>query len=488
MSQLKRLAGDTAIYGVSSILGRSINYLLVILHTSVFAREALGVISFLYAGVAIINVIYTFGMETAFFRFVNKTNSKKAYDSAATVVILISTVVSALIILFAEPITQALPYEDIENYVIWLAIILWIDGILAIPFAKLRQENKAKLFASVKVGNILINVILQLVFLLIIPSIGGFTSIYDPSIGVGYIILANLIANAMILPMLWKYLFSVRIKIDKEYLKPMLAYAFPILLMGLAGMINEMLDKILIENLLPDTFYPDMDSTGALGVYSQTFKLSIFMMLGIQAFRYAGEPFFFNNAEDKNAPELFARVMHYFVVACLVVLILVSLNVNLIAEIFLRQPEYRVALYIVPILLFGKLFFGIYVNLNIWFKLTDKTIYGTHFSMMGAVVTVLGNVILIPIIGFLGSAITSVLCYFTMALACYLYGRKYYPIPYKFQNLLPYFIGAVVISVLSLSYNHDNFLIDSSIRIIISVLIILLFYKLEKPKLVSKTS
>jgi len=484
MSQLKRLAGDTAIYGVSSILGRSINYLLVILHTSVFAPAALGVIGYLYAGVAIINVIYTFGMETAFFRFVNKTNSKKAYDSAATVVFFISTITSILIIFFSEQISNMLPYEGIENYIIWLSIILWIDGILAIPFARLRQENKAKLFASVKVGNILVNVILQLCFLLLLPNTGWFTSIYDPTLGVGYIILANLIANALLLPVLGKYLISIKLTLEKEFLKPMLVYAIPIFFMGVAGMINEMLDKILIENLLPDSFYSNMNSTQAVGVYSQTFKLSIFMMLGIQAFRYAGEPFFFNNAEDKNAPELFAKVMYYFILVCILTLILVSLNINLIAEIFLRQPQYRVALYLVPILLFGKLFYGIYVNLNIWFKLTDKTIYGTYFSIMGAVVTILGNVILIPIIGFLGSAITSVLCYLTMAIACYLYGRKFYPVPYNFIKVLPYLVFAVIISWLSLTLSHDSFILDTTIRLALSLFIILGFYKLEKPKVV----
>ncbi len=490
MSQLKRLAGDTAIYGISSILGKSINYLLVMLHTAVFLREELGVFTYLYAYVAFLNIVYTFGMETAFFRFINKSKNLSAYNTATSLVVTISTVISGLIYFQADSIAGLINFPDTGHLVEWIAIILWIDGIMAIPFALLRQQNKAKLFATVKVGNILLNVGLQLFFLLALPIMSqneGFGSTwYYPELGIGYIVLANLIANAMYFPMLWKYILKIRIRFNWSQLKPMLIYAFPIVIMGLAGMINEMLDKILIEHLLPDTFYEDMDSTGAIGVYGQIFKLSIFMMLAIQAFRYAGEPFFFNNAEDKNAPELFARVMHYFVIVSLVILLLVSLNLNLLAVIFLRKPEFRVALYIVPILLYGKLFYGIYVNLNVWFKLTDKTIYGTYFSIIGAIVTVIGNLLLIPIIGFTGCAIASVLCYATMCIICYAKGRKHYPIPYNFGKLLPYFIISIVLVIGSLYFEHEDFLIDSLVRALISITIIVAIIIIEKPRLIKK--
>jgi len=490
MSQLKRLAGDTAIYGISSILGRSINFLLVFLHTSIFAREQLGIVTVLYSYVAILNVIYTFGMETAFFRYVTKSDKSHAYNAACTTVLFISTLVSSLIIACATPIAEWIGFPDSETLIIWLAIILWIDGIMAIPFARLRQENKARLFAGVKVGNILINVSLQLFFLLFLPKLHlpVFQSIYDSELGIGYIILANLIANALLIPFLWRYLFRIRIFIDRAYLKPMLIYATPILFMGVAGMINEMMGNILLEKLLPDTFYATMDSTAAVGVYGQTLKLSIFMMLAIQAFRYAGEPFFFNNANDKNAPVLFARVMHYFIIVCLLLLILVTVNIQLIAEIFLRRPEYRVALYLVPILLSGKLFYGIYVNLNVWFKLTDKTIYGTYFSILGALVTIVGNLLLIPVLGFLGSAIVSVLCYFSMAIACYIIGKKHYPIPYNFRKLIPYFIVTLVMVFLSMYYHYTNFMIDSIIRVVLSVIVVAIVIIIEKPRTVKNTT
>ncbi|MTI19807.1 polysaccharide biosynthesis protein, partial [Fulvivirga sp. RKSG066] len=472
MSQLKRLAGDTAIYGVSSILGRSINYLLVMLHTEVFLPTELGVFAYLYSYIGIINVIYTFGMETAFFRFANKGSSKVSYNAACTTVIGISTLLSTLIILNASSVASLIGYPDVSLLIIWLAIILWIDGILAIPFARLRHENKAKLFAALKVGNIFANVGLQLIFLLLLPYLSKFetfSNIYDSSLGIGYIVLANLIANALFLPFLWKYIASIRITISKKVVKPMIKYATPIMIMGVAGMVNEMLGTIMLKNLLPDDFYASMNSEAAVGVYSQTFKLSIFMLLAIQAFRYAGEPFFFSNAADKNAPALFAKVMHYFILLSLLMLVVVSLNVNLIAEIFLRKPEFRVALYLVPILLLGKFLYGIYVNLNVWFKITDKTIYGTYFSILGAAVTIIGNVLLIPIIGYLGSAITTVLCYLTMMLACYFTGKKHYPIPYNFKKVTPYVIISAVLVYLSFVFEHPNFIIDSTIRIIISL-------------------
>lgn len=490
MSQLKRLAGDTAIYGISSILGKSINYLLVMLHTSVFLREELGVFTYLYAYVAFLNIIYTFGMETAFFRFINKSKSNDAYNTATSLVVTISTLISGLIYFQAESIAAFINFPGTGHLIEWLAIILWIDGIMAIPFALIRQQNKAKLFATVKVGNILLNVGLQLFFLLALPVMSqadGFgCSWYNPELGIGYIVLANLIANAMYFPMLWKYIVKIRIRFDWIQLKPMLIYAIPIVIMGLAGMVNEMLDKILIAHLLPDTFYSDMDSTAAIGVYGQIFKLSIFMMLAIQAFRYAGEPFFFSNAKDKNAPELFARVMHYFVLACLVILFVVSINIDLLALMFLRDPDYRVVLYLVPILLFGKLFYGIYVNLNVWFKLIDKTIYGTYFSLIGASVTILGNVLLLPVIGLVGCVVSSVLCYVTMCILCYIKGQKYYPIPYNFVKLLPHFIFTIAVVVLSFFVKHENFIIDSAIRILLTIIFVFTLVYIENPKRVKK--
>lgn len=495
MGKLRSLAGQTAIYGVSSILGRLLNYALVPLHTHVFPdSERLGVVTGLYAYTAILMVIYTFGMETAFFRFATKDKLADTFNITATSVLVPSTIFSTLIIAFAADIAIWAGYPEASMFVIWLAIILWIDSILAIPFARLRLENHAKTFATAKMVNIIITVGLQVLFLMTIPYIiarqwPGYeiiASVYNENLGIGYIFLANLISNALLIVMLWKWIVKIRLEMNWQKLKPILMYAVPILITGVAGMLNEQLDKILLEHLLPDDFYADLTSTGAVGVYGQTFKLSIFMMLAIQAFRYAGEPFFFSNAKDAKAPELFARVMHYFVLLSMLILVLVSINVDLIGYIFLRAPEYRIALYLVPILLLGKFFYGIYMNLSIWFKLTDKTVFGMYLSIIGALVTIVGNIFLIPVIGYLGSAITSVICYTSMALICYLWGQKHYPIPYNFKLLVPYFITTCALIAASMVFKFDNFLIDTGIRLVASLMIIIVIYLLEKPRLVKK--
>lgn len=482
MSKLKSLAGQTAIYGIPSILGRMINYLLVMLHTAIFLEDEMGVFSGLYANVAILLVVYTFGMETTFFRFINKKIAERTYDSAFTIVFIISTLSSAIIFFNAEAVAHFLKYDDYSLLVKWLAIILWLDGLMAIPFARLRQLNQARKFALLKLFNIFCNVGLQLVFLLLLPWLkNNFgVEIMSVELGIGFIVLANLIANALLIIPLWNHIKAVRLCFHWHHLKPLLIYGTPIFVMGLAGMLNEYLDKATMDKLLSNDFYADLTAQGALGVYSQVFKLSIFMMLAIQAFRYAAEPFFFKEAEDKNAPTLYARVMHYFIICSLFILLAVSINVDLIGFIFLRNEVYRTALYLVPILLTAKFFFGIYTNLNIWFKITDRPIYGVYISTAGAVVTIIGNVLLIPRIGFLGSAITAVVCYLVMCIWCFYLGKKYYPIPYRFAYALPYVIIYAVAIIASFYFKHEDFVIDSVINIFVSLFLILLVAWREK--------
>lgn len=476
MSKLRSLASQTAVYGVSSILGRLLTYALVPLHTSIFGKAEMGTVTVLYGYVGMFLVVYTFGMETTFFRFANKDDLKKTLSQTGTFVIALSSLVTIGILLGAGSLIGLESVPGNAVYLQWLAVALWIDAILAIPFAMMRFENKAKVFATTKLINIFLTVGLQLIFLLLIPYLqdhGHEWLDFVPELGIGYIFLTNLVSNLFLLFLLRKWVFKIQIAWPEwSSFRPLLIYATPIMITGLAGILNEQLDKILINDILPNDFYSDSNSLEAAGVYGQLFKLSVFMLLGIQAFRYAAEPFFFTQAKDKKAPELFSRVMHYFVLSCLAVLVLVTVNVDLIAYIFLRDKVFRVALYIVPVLLTGKLFYGIYMNLSIWFKLTDKTQYGTYFSLLGVIVTIVGNVLLIPIIGFVGSAWTSVACYFVMAVVCYYYGQKYYPIPYKFQKLLGYALAAGLLVAGSLQFHHPDFIMDSILRIVVSVIIL----------------
>lgn len=484
MSQLKSLAGQTAIYGVSSILGRLINYALVPLHTAVFLRDQLGIVTALYAYTAIFMIVYTFGMETAYFRFA-KENKSNAYNSCSTVVIIISTLLSCILIIFSHEFANVIGYPNVGKYIKYLAIILWIDSVVAIPFAKLRYENKAKKFASIKIANIFLNIGIQIALLILWPYFN--TDDLQKSASIEYIFMANLIANGLLFIFLIKELSDIRPKIQKDYLGQLLRYSAPIFIMGFAGMLSEQLDKILIEHLLPDNYYQNMDGTSATGVYGQTFKLGIFMMLAIQAFRYAGEPFFFSQSDKKDAPELFARVMHYFIIAGLILFVLVSINIDLIAFIFLRSPEYRVALYLVPIILLGKLMYGIYLNLSIWFKLTDKTIYGTYFSVIGMLITVISHLLLIPTLGMLGAALTTFICYFILCIICYVYGQRNFFIPYNFKILTPYFIISITLILISNLLHYQNFVIDCLLRIGVSLILLLLIWTIEKRKILTKT-
>jgi O-antigen/teichoic acid export membrane protein len=403
-----------------------------------------------------------------------------------------SVIFSGLILTGSQQIANYLEIPHQDYLVKFLAGILFIDAISAIPFARLRLENKAFTFAMAKLGAIFVIILFNLAFLLLpylVFQKGLLSWLYpyvteflNPEFGVGYVFLSNLLGNTVIIMMLRKYFFQIGLTVSWVKIKPLLQYGLPIFLMGLAGIANEQADKLMIPVLLPDNFYPGKTSMAALGIYGASFKLSIFMLLAIQAFRYAGEPFFFSNADNKQAPELFARVMYYFVIVCVFILLAVSLNIELLGKIFLRQSSYREALDLVPILLFGKLLFGIYINLSVWFKLVDKTLVGTYISIIGALITVLANLVLIPLIGYTGSALASVACYGTMSVICWLWGRKYLPIPYQWEKIVAHLLLGIVLIFLTGRIRGENEIINLTINILIPILYITLAILLEKKK------
>jgi O-antigen/teichoic acid export membrane protein len=374
MSVLKKLASETALYGVSSILGRVIYWFLVPLHTYVFLRPGeLSSNTELFSWVALFNVIYTFGMETAYFRFANRNpeNQQAYFNQALTAISTISLVFSGALILLAPALSAWLNYPGEASNIVYLALIVAIDAIVAIPFARLRLEKKARLFVKIKIINILLNVALNVFFLLLcrdialgkylpaLQPLGAF--LYRPDIGPGYIFIANLIANAGFLVMLRGAFKGFRWTWGGEVWREMWVYAYPILILGLAGVANQMTDRWFLRHLLPQNFYPNLTPEDALGIYGNCYKLSVFMSLAIQSFKYAADPFFFSKAEDKNAPALLALVMKWFVIVCVVLWVGVSLNLDLLGRVML-SPAYRVGLVVVPILLLANLFVGVYYN------------------------------------------------------------------------------------------------------------------------------
>lgn len=462
MSIAKKLASQTAIYGVSSIVGRMVSYPLVSLHTRVFDRAEFGVVTELYAYVAFLNIVFTYGMETAYFRFANRpdTDRRLLYDRMLSLLLVSSVALGGLLTLLAGPLAAALKYQGQEKYFVYLALILAIDAVAALPFARLRLENQARRFATLRLLNVAVNVGLNLFFIKLCPDVlaGRYLpalrplveSIYDPSFGVGYVFLANLIANALYLPLLWRELTDFRFRLPNlAVLRPLLTYAYPLMLMGMAGMVNEMLSRILLKYWLPPGFYPHLSNQAALGVFGACYKLSIFMSLVIQAFRYAAEPFFFSQSTDKNSPATFALVLKWFTLCCAFIFVFISINLEDFG--LLVGPAFREGLVVVPILLLANLFLGVYYNLSVWFKLTDKTYYGTYISFGGALLTVLLNFWLIPLLGYVGSAWATLACYFTMAAVCWWLGERHFPVPYPVARLLGW-LGLALGLVLASQY------------------------------------
>lgn len=473
MGKLQKLAGQTVLYGVGSFLPRFLNFLLVPLHTDVFAPADYGVISKILAFVGVLNVLYTFGMETAYFRFATKpgADEKSVYNLAQTVVVGISLILSVILIAKAGPIANALDVEGSNNLVIWFVLIMFIDAVVAIPFARLRLQNKAVMFAVGRVANVVILIGLNLYFLKVA---------YNPTVGIAYIVLANLIANAFYLLFFARMLASWRPAIDKTVSPVMLSYSYPIMLTGLAGMTSEMFSRQTLDWWLPQNFYPGQTPKHALGIFSACYKLAVLMSLAIQAFRYAAEPFFFSNASDKQSPQLFAQINHYFIIVCCVLLLGVSINLDVLKLIFLPDPEYWEGLNVVPILLLAYLFNGVYYNMSVWFKLTDKTYYATIITVAGALVTIVANFLLIPILGYMGSALATLACYvFTTALSYWL-GQKYFPIPYKILRGLLYIIGTTLLAYIVNSFVIESLILATAVHIFVLIVYIGGVYLVEK--------
>lgn len=455
-NEVKKLAGQTAIYGGTTVLSRLLNYLLVPLHTYLFSNAAdYGVVGELYAWTSLFIVILTYGMETAFFRFSQDEGVKdRVYSTVVGSLFVTSTLFIVLCSIFAQPIADWLRYPTHPEYVRWFAVIIGVDALTSIFFAHLRFLNKALRFAAVKITNILVNVILNLFFLLLCPWLltknpdsAFVNAIYNPEIGVGYIFIANLVASVVTLLMLFPGILKQKFVFDWQLWKKMFRYAFPLLIFGLAGIVNETMDRVLIKRLSLAA-----EPQASVGIYSACYKISILMTIVIQAFKYAAEPFFFRKAKDKDAKETYAEVMTLFVLVCSVIFTGIMLYMDIV-QYFVGET-YRVGLPIVPILLMANLFLGIFYNLSIWYKLTGQTKFGAYIAIFGAVITLVLNWLLIPRFDYMGAAWTTFACYLSMMVVSYLLGQKYYHVDYDLKRILFYLFFAVAVYGLSVGVNR----------------------------------
>jgi O-antigen/teichoic acid export membrane protein len=441
MGIIRKLASQTAIYGISSIFGRFLNYLLVPLYTYYFSAAEYGVVSEFYAYAGFFSVLLLFGFETGYFRFRDKehTGLDVAYSTALIFVVLVNLVFNLIILLINTRLSAALNYANHPEYVLFFTLILTLDAIASIPFARLRAEDKAFRFAGIKVTEILITVLLSLFFIIYCPKVyaenpqSWITRIYNPAIGIGYIFIANLIASLFKFMLLAPQLKGLAWGFNRQLFGRMIRYSLPMVVIGFAGIINEMLDRALLKYLLPYDWQTNMKM---LGIYSACYKLSILMTLFIQAFRYAAEPFFFAYSDKSDARPVYAKVLKFFVIFCVFIFLLVTLFIDFF-KYFLGN-EFRAGLEVVPILLLANLCLGIYVNLSIWYKLTDRTLMGAFVSLAGAGLTIVLNVWWIPIYGYVGSAWATLACYASMAIVSYLLGRHYYPVAYDVKRVIGY--------------------------------------------------
>lgn len=468
MSTFRKLASDTALYGISTILARSINFALAPIQTYAFRQPAdLASNVTIYAWIGVLMAVYTLGLETAFFRFAARAKGEDRADerqlvfNRSTSLLMLAGLVPALLtIAFARPIAAVLGYPGESVAVVWAGFILAIDVILAIPFARLRVENKARLFVGAKVATIVLNVALNVFFIVLCkdiaegdywPSLQPIASfIYRPEIGPAYILLANLLANAFSFVLIRGAFTGFRFTLEWGPARTLLAYSFPIMLTGLSGALNQLTDRLLLRRFLPEGFYPDINAEQALGIYGNCIKLSIFMALAINSFKFAADPFFFGRAEDKNSPKLLADVTKWFIIVCVVLWVGVSLNLDVISVLAL-SAEYRVGVRVVPILLLANLLLGIYYNISFWFKLSDKTQFGTLITVVGAITTVLLNIVLIPVLGFMGCAWAFLGSSFVMMTLCYGLGEKYYPVPYHIGSAV-FYIGSAALLIYGASF------------------------------------
>ncbi|PID88075.1 MAG: polysaccharide biosynthesis protein [Bacteroidia bacterium] len=486
---LKKLAGQTAVYGLSSIVGRLLNYLLTPLYTTKFLHTEYGVVTELFAYSGLLLVLLTYGMETAYFRFSQKyPKGKDVFSTAALPILITSSIFMLCMVLCAQPLANALDYANHSEYIIFFTLIVGFDSITAVPFAKLRKENKALRFAVYKFINIGLNISLNLFFILLCPYVlknhpeSFFQHIYNPSVGIGYIFIANLAASSLTLLLFLPEFLRLNFRISIPLLKKLLAYGLPLLVVGLVGMINEVADRIMLKHLLrvPAGVSNAREYVlGQIGIYGANYKLSVLIVLFIQAFRYAAEPFFFGQARKSDAKKIYALTMRYFVILglCIVLGIMFYLD---IVKYFISNANYWQGLYVVPVLLVAGLFMGIVFNLSIWYKLTDKTHFGIVIAGSGALITLLMNFLLIPKIGFLGSAWTHLVCNFVMMLLSFALGRKYYRIDYPLKDLFMYFLLAALLYVAGRFHG-----LQGTYKYLINTLLLLLFmvYILKKEKI-----
>jgi len=461
----KNLFKQTAIYGLATVLPRMFSFLLVPIYTELLPKAAYGKVSIIFSWMIFFNVILAYGMETAFFRFYNKEADKKSVLETTTVSIFWSTFAFLFLSLLFRNALASGSGIDVQyiTYTIW---ILVLDALVIIPFSNLRATQQPIYYATIKIGNVVVNLLLNLFFLFVLPKVastnpnGFLSTLYYENFQIGYIFISNIIASLLTFLALSPNYLQIKWHFNFELWKRMMSYGMPILVAGIAFAINEQFDKILLGKLLPKNI-----ADSEVGVYSACYKLGLFMVLFRTAYTLGIEPFFFSHADKENAPQTYATVTKYFVIFGSFILLSVIVFADLLKVIMIRDESYWEAMKVVPLIILANFFLGIYTNLSVWYKLIDKTHIGAYISIFGALITLILNFLLIPKYSYYGSAIATIAAYGSMMLISYTMGNKYYPIPYDKRKIGGYLGLSIAFSILSFYFFRENYFVGISLLI-----------------------
>jgi len=480
LNPLKRLFKQTFIYGLATVLPRVLSFLLVPLYTSVMNPETYGEISVIFSWFAIFNVVLAYGMETAFFRFFNKHANKEHVISTSLLSLLLSSLIFFVAaLMFKETFASLIDVK--ESLIIYIILILVLDALAIVPFAWLRAKERPLRYSIVKVTSVAINLLLNIFFLTLLPKMAEngqpfWSEIYKEDFQIEYVFIANVISSGVAFSWISGIYFDTKYKFDKQLWREMLKYSLPIMIAGLAFTVNEVFDRILLDRLLPEDI-----AKAEIGKYSACYKLAVFMTLFGTAFRLGVEPFFFSHANTENPKKAYAQITNYFVIMGSLIFLGVMVFIDPLKKLLVRDEAFWEALDVVPIILLASFCLGIYHNLSVWYKVTDRTKFGAYISSVGAIITLVINISLIPKIGYMASALATLAAYGSMMLLSYHFGKKYYPVPYNMRKIVFYLSVSFVFSVLSFYVFNRNLIAGS----LLFLLFLGLVYKMEGDKLKS---
>lgn len=451
MSGIKKLAGQTLWYGVPTIASRFLGYLMnMALPFFVVMPEKTADLVQVYTIIPFLNVLYAYGLETAYFRFSQTHDKQKLYNTLSLSLLFSSILFTVLLLLCKDSLIGVADLNQHPDYVLWMIAIIAVDNLSTLPFAKLRQENRPRRYAFARVAGIVLNVCIVILFLGVIPKMlesnpdSFLKHIYNKDVGLGYYLLGNLCGSLFTLLILSKEIRQVKIRFDFKLWKEVMRYSAPLIIVGLGGMVNDVLSRLIYRHVVD---LPQQQADHELGIFANIFRIALLITIMIQAFRMAAEPFFFNRSKDENAQKVYARVMKFFVIACCFMFLFIGLFLDVFRWIFITfaNPRWTEGLEVVPLLALGNIFLGIYYNLSVWYKLTNKNMYGAGITVCGAAITIVLNIALIPIWHYTGAALATFCCYLFMMVSSYLLGQKYYPIPYAIKKLISYIVLVLLI-------------------------------------------